>query len=106
MGQAELRHDGVLEVAPALVTPSYLSSLYNVRWDSLVSPSLSEAGAMSEQTRERSLDELAKVLASGSLSRRKVLYATGGYREVCERFQLYAGKKEPRRGGNQCLTRQ
>ena len=48
---------------------------------------------MSEQTRERSLDELAKGLASGSLSRRKVLYATGGYREVYERFHLNARKK-------------
>jgi hypothetical protein len=48
---------------------------------------------MSEQTRERSLDELAKGLASGTLSRRKVLYATGGYREVYERFHLNAGKK-------------
>ena len=48
---------------------------------------------MSEQTRERSLDELARGLASGSLSRRKVLYATGGYREAYERFQLNAGKK-------------
>jgi hypothetical protein len=38
---------------------------------------------MSEPTRERSLDELA----SGSLTRRKVLYATGGYREVLERLQ-------------------
>ena len=45
---------------------------------------------MSEQTRERSLDELAKGLASGSLSRRKVLYATGGYREVYERLQRNA----------------
>jgi len=48
---------------------------------------------MSEQTRERSLDELARGLASGSLSRRKLLYATGGYREVYQRFQLNAGKK-------------
>ena len=48
---------------------------------------------MSEQTRERSLDELARGLASGSLPRRKVLYATGGYRKVYERFQLHAGKK-------------
>jgi hypothetical protein len=37
---------------------------------------------MSEQTRERSLDELARRLASGNLSRRNVLYATGGCREV------------------------
>jgi hypothetical protein len=80
------------EVAPALVTPSYLSSLYNVRWDSSVPPSLSEAGAMSEQTRERSLDELAGGLASGILSRRNVLYATGGYREVYERLQQNAGE--------------
>jgi hypothetical protein len=35
---------------------------------------------MSEPTRECSLDELA----SGNLSRRKVLCATGGYREVYE----------------------
>jgi len=45
---------------------------------------------MSEQTRERSLDELARGPASGSLSRRKVLYATGGYREVYERLQRNA----------------
>ena len=42
---------------------------------------------MSEQTRERSLDELARGLASGNFSRRKVLYATDGYREVYERLQ-------------------
>jgi hypothetical protein len=61
---------------------------------------------MSEQTRERSLDELAKGLASGSPSRRKVLYATGGYRKVYEQFQLNAGKKGARRVGNQCQIRQ
>jgi hypothetical protein len=38
---------------------------------------------MSEPTRERSLDELA----SGSLTRRKVLYATGGYSGVKERLR-------------------
>jgi hypothetical protein len=59
----------------------------------LTSPTLSigggryEPGAMSEQTRERSLDELAIGLANGNFSRRKVLYATGGYREVYERLQ-------------------
>jgi hypothetical protein len=47
---------------------------------------------MSEQTRERSLDELAKGLASGNLSRRKVLYATGGDREVYELLQQDAGE--------------
>ena len=47
---------------------------------------------MSEQTRERSLDELAGGLASGILSRRNVLYATGGYREVYERLQQNAGE--------------
>ena len=51
---------------------------------------------MSEQTRERSLDELARGLASGSLSRRKILYATGGYREVYQRFQLNAGEERGR----------
>jgi hypothetical protein len=61
------------EVAPALVTPSYLSSLYNLRWDSLVPTSLKEASAMSEPTRECSLDELARAPASGNLSRRNVL---------------------------------
>jgi hypothetical protein len=35
---------------------------------------------MTDQTHERSLDELARELAN--LSRRNVLYATGGYREV------------------------
>jgi hypothetical protein len=45
---------------------------------------------MTEQTHERSLDELARGLASGSLSRRKVLYATGGYREVYEQLQQNA----------------
>jgi hypothetical protein len=47
---------------------------------------------MSEPTRERSLDELARELASGSLSRRKVLYATDGYREVYEWLQQNAGE--------------
>jgi len=47
---------------------------------------------MSEQTRERSLDELARGLASDSLSRRKVLYATAGYRDVYERLQRNAGE--------------
>jgi hypothetical protein len=47
---------------------------------------------MSEQTRERSLDELARGLASGNLSRRNVLYATPGYREVYERLQQNAGE--------------
>ena len=37
---------------------------------------------MSEQTRERSLDELTGKLAGGNLSHRNVLYATGGCREV------------------------
>jgi hypothetical protein len=37
---------------------------------------------MSEQTRERSLDEMARALASGNLSGRNVLYATAGYSEV------------------------
>ena len=59
---------------------------------------------MTEQTHERALDELASGLASGSLLRRKVLYTTAGYREVYERLQLNAGKKEPSRGGNQCLN--
>jgi hypothetical protein len=45
---------------------------------------------MADLTHERSLDELARGLASGSLSRRKVLYATGGYREVYERLQRNA----------------
>jgi hypothetical protein len=40
---------------------------------------------MSEQTRECALDELARALASGNLSRRNVLYVTGAYREVYER---------------------
>jgi hypothetical protein len=47
---------------------------------------------MSEQTRERSLDGLARELASGSLSRRNVLYATARYREVYERLQQNAGE--------------
>jgi hypothetical protein len=47
---------------------------------------------MTEPTRERSLDELTRVLASGSLSRRDVLYATGGYREVYEWLQQNAGE--------------
>ena len=47
---------------------------------------------MTNQTHERSLDGLARGLASGSLSRRKVLYATGGYREVYERLQQNAGE--------------
>jgi hypothetical protein len=59
---------------------------------------------MSEQTRERSLDELAKGLASDNLSRRNVQYAMGGYREVYELLQQNAGKKEPSRGGNRCLN--
>jgi hypothetical protein len=46
---------------------------------------------MSEQTRERFLDELARALASGSLSRRNVRYATGGYSEVYEWLQQNAG---------------
>jgi hypothetical protein len=45
---------------------------------------------MSEQTRERSLDELATGLASGNLSHRKVLDATAGYRELYERLQQNA----------------
>ena len=48
---------------------------------------------MGEQTRERSLDEQARALASGSLSRRNVLYATGGYGEVYEWLQQNAGKR-------------
>ena len=47
---------------------------------------------MSEQTRERSLDELAGGLASGILSRRNVLYATAAYHEVYERLQQNAGE--------------
>jgi hypothetical protein len=46
---------------------------------------------MSEQTRERTLDEPARALASGSLSRRNVLYATGGSGEVYEWLQQNAG---------------
>jgi hypothetical protein len=46
---------------------------------------------MSEQTRERVLDELAGALASGNLSRRNVLYATAANREVYERLQQNAG---------------
>jgi hypothetical protein len=48
---------------------------------------------MTEQPRERFLDELARGLASGSLSRRKVLYATGGYREMCKRLQRNAAEE-------------
>jgi hypothetical protein len=59
---------------------------------------------MSEQTRERALDELARALASGNLSRRNVLYATAALREVYERLQQNVGKTEPSRGGNQCLN--
>lgn len=40
---------------------------------------------MSEQTRERTLDEPARALASSSL------YATGGYSEVYEWLQHNAG---------------
>ena len=47
---------------------------------------------MSEQTRERALDELARALANGNLSRRNVLYATAAYREVYERRQQNAGE--------------
>jgi hypothetical protein len=47
---------------------------------------------MTEPTRERFLDELARELASGSLSRRDVLYVTGGYREVYEWLQQNAGE--------------
>src|SRR5215207_4267765 len=68
----------------------YLGSLYNARWEGSVPPSLKEAGAMADPTRERSLDPLARGLAGGSLSRRKVLYATGGNREVYERLQRNA----------------
>src|SRR5918995_7500935 len=95
---------GVLGRCAGPCNPSYLSSLYNLLWDSSVPPSLSEAGAMSEQTRERSLDELARGLASGNLSHRNVLRATAGYREVYERLQQNAGKTEPYRGGNHCLN--
>jgi hypothetical protein len=42
---------------------------------------------MTDLTHGRSLDELASGLASSNLSRRKVLFATGGYREVYERLQ-------------------
>ena len=47
---------------------------------------------MSEQTRERTLEELAGALASGNLSRRNVLFATASYREVYERLQQNAGE--------------
>jgi hypothetical protein len=47
---------------------------------------------MSEQTRERALDELARALASGNLSRRNVLFATASYREVYERLRQNAGE--------------
>jgi hypothetical protein len=47
---------------------------------------------MSEQTRERALDELARALASGNLSRRNVLYATAAHREEYERLQQNAGE--------------
>jgi hypothetical protein len=50
---------------------------------------------MSEQTRERSLDELARGLASGNLSHRNVLFATAGNREVYERYNRTLGKTEP-----------
>jgi hypothetical protein len=59
---------------------------------------------MTDQTHERSMDELASGLASGNLSRRRVLFATGGYREAYERLQRTLGKTEPSRGGNQCLN--
>jgi hypothetical protein len=49
---------------------------------------------MTDQTNKRSLDELGRGLASGRLSRREVLYATGGYREVYERLQRNAGENE------------
>jgi hypothetical protein len=47
-------------------------------------------GATTDQIHERALDELVRGLASGSLSRRKVLYTTAGYREVYERLQRHA----------------
>jgi hypothetical protein len=48
---------------------------------------------MSEQTRERALEELARALASGNLSRRNVLFATAAYREVYERPTERWGKR-------------
>ena len=47
---------------------------------------------MSEQTRERSLDKLARGLASGNLSHRNVLFATAAHREEYERLQQNAGE--------------
>ena len=45
---------------------------------------------MTDQTHECAPDELARELASGCLSRRKVLYTTAGYCEVYERLQRNA----------------
>src|SRR3712207_1249188 len=77
---------GVLGRCASPCNPSYLTSL--VITAGLTSPALSNGvGAMTDQTHERSLDGLARELASGNLSRRKVLYSTGGYREVYDRLQ-------------------
>ena len=59
---------------------------------------------MTDPTRERSLDERARGLASGRLSRRRILCARGGYRGVYERLQRNAEEDEQSRGGNQCLN--
>jgi hypothetical protein len=48
---------------------------------------------MTEPTRERSLGKRARGLASGSLSRRRILCTTGGYRGVYEQFQRNAEKR-------------
>jgi hypothetical protein len=85
----ELRPNAVLGSCASPCNPLILELVVQ-RAVGLVSPTLSIGGAMSELTRERSLDELARGLASGNLSRRKVLDATAGYRELYERLQQNA----------------
>jgi hypothetical protein len=85
----EVRPNAVLGSCASPCNPLILELVVQ-RAVGLVSPTLSIGGAMSELTRERSLDELARGLASGNLSRRKVLDATAGYRELYERLQQNA----------------
>jgi hypothetical protein len=73
----ELRITEILGSCVRPCNPSYLISLYNTA--GLTSPALWGKGEpMSPEAREHSFDELARALASGSLSRRKALRLMGG----------------------------
>jgi hypothetical protein len=74
--EVELRLYGVLRSCARPCNPSYLYSSYNTSGQT-VPPFGERSKVVSEDARDRSLDELAKGLASGTLSRRKALHLMG-----------------------------